>query len=153
MGRYFRAHFPKVGAQIDEWNAIEYYPRSQRFHDAMNEEATHLGLTNQGWAVLATLAEGYLKIGDLTWSVENEQIVVRSLANFWVVQEHPQGTAFEDIRREVTEFVPTLLKLPAVREFNAAKEQIERQRAALVDALETIEAKADPGGHCPGCPS
>jgi hypothetical protein len=153
MGRYFRAHFPKVAAQIDDWNAIDYQPRSRRFYEAINEEAQRLGLINQGGAVLSTVAVGDLKAEDLSWTVENDQIVVRAGTNLWVVQDHPQGSASEDIKRGVTEYFPELFDLPAVKEFNAARQQIERQRVALLDALETVEAQADPGGHCPGCPT
>jgi hypothetical protein len=153
MGRYFRAHFPLVAAQVDDWNAIEYYQRSRRFYEAMNNEATRLGLIAQGGAVLSTVAQGFLRPEDLNWSIANDEVVVRSGQNLWVVQHTPRGTAFEDIKRTVMEYLPTLPALQIVREFRAAEQEIARQRKALVDALETIEAKADPGGHCPGCPS
>ncbi len=152
MGRYFRSHYPLVAGKLDRWSLIEELPKQTKFWDAMRHEERRLGLTNNGVALLASLAEADVEFDQLAWSVENDAVVVRVAITMWQVAGQPQGTAFEDIKREVRQHVPVLRALPEVVAYVDAKKQREEQRAGLVDDLETIMATHRLTGRCDGCP-
>ncbi len=151
VGRYFRSHYPQVTEKLDRWSRIDELPKQTKFWDAMRHEEKRLGLTNNGVAMLASLAEGDVEFDQLAWTVENDVVVVRAANSFWQVAAQPRGTAFEDIKREVRQHVPVLRRLPEVVALVDAKKQREVQRAGLVDDLETIIATHWLKGRCDGC--
>jgi hypothetical protein len=151
LGRYFRSHYPSAAAKLDRWNRIDELPKQTSFWNAMRHEEKRLGLTNNGVAMLASLAEADVEFDQLAWSVENEAVVVRVRDTMWQVASKPQGTVFDDIKREVRQHVPVLRALPEVVAYVDAKNQREEQRASLIDDLETIMVTHRLKGRCDGC--
>jgi hypothetical protein len=154
----FRAHFPKVGKEIDAWNGLMQHlpPIDTRFVEFTNiEEPMHLGLgANTALpSMLNLVVRGFLSLSDLTWQVQSGWVQANNQGTFAVAPLPPDEVSTCKLISSVWNSLTTVNEKPVVREYNAIHQKVEALRAALNDGLRTVEAKHRPEGRCDLCPT
>jgi hypothetical protein len=154
----FRAHFPKLGKEIDDWNGLmqQLPPIDTRFVQfTNNDEPIRLGLgTNTALpSMLNLVGRRLLSLSDLTWQVQSGWIQAYNQGTFAVVPLPQDEGSTCKLISAVWDSLTTVDEKPAVQEYNAIHRKVETLRATLYDGLRTVEAKHRPEGHCDLCPT
>ena len=154
----FRAHFPKLGKEIDDWNGLmkQLPPIDTRFVQfTNNDEPIRLGLgPNTALpSMLNLVGRGVLSLSGLTWQVQSGWVQAYNQGTFAVVPLAQDEASTCKLISGVWKSLTTVNEKPATREYNAIHQKVEALRATLYDGLRTVQAKHRPEGHCHLCPT
>jgi len=153
-----RAHFPKLGKEIDDWNGLmqQLPPIDTRFAEFTNiEEPKRLGLgANTALpSMLNLVARGFLSLPNQTWQVQSGWIQAIDQGTYAVVTLPPDEASTCKLISDVWDSLTTVNEKPAVQEYQAMHRKVETLRATLNDGLRTVQAKHRSEGHCDLCPT
>jgi hypothetical protein len=153
----FRAHFPKLGKEIDDWNGLmQQLPTIEtRFAQFTDDEATRIGVgSNSAFpGMLNLVARRLLMLSRLTWQVQGGWLQANLEGTFGVAPLPPDQVSTCKLLSDIWESLTTVHEKPAVLEYNAVHQRVEDLRTKLYDGLRTVQAKHRPEGHCDLCPT
>jgi hypothetical protein len=161
--RDFRAHYPLIARQIDEWNrlATGYSEASTRFQGLTyreTEKAFGGKISNGLPQLLGPLGQGDLDASAIVWQYANQQVEASWTRNFFnepawltIIDRSTSGITEADLLR-VWEVISAFPDLTPVSEWRTRLQGARRLRPLLLDALEHAEIAVELKGKCGHCP-
>jgi hypothetical protein len=158
--RDFRAHFPDVARNLDEWNHVaagleELGNRFQGLTHRQAEAASDDQVTTALPMLLSSLGRGEVELEDITWRVENGQLEASWQSDVFGAPAFSQiirsGQLTDKGIQRVWDAVDAFPNLPDVRDYRTRLEAARRLRPVLLDGLEHAEIAVELKGKCEHC--
>jgi hypothetical protein len=155
----FRAHFPYIAEQLDQWNKIAdgYKQSIDRYTGTCHRESERAtgDVQSSLHSLLWAIGQGDVDVADVIWRVDNGRLEASWQLD---VDDQPAFAPIatkgltNDIIDSVWETVRDFPNLPAVHDWRTRVDGKRQLRFPLIDSLERVEITFDLKGKCQHCP-